>query len=288
MPDETVLRIIQETETSGPQGSFPRLSMPAADDAVGGQAPGSSPGTAIQATVLGGRAASASSPGGGAAGGLLASAPVAVGTIAAIATGAATLLAGAAVVTAGLAALGIAANKASNALSGVAESIGDISPDVAIGLATAELGELRARIDRAEEIGPELAQFIEARGEIDATITEIKTDLLKPLIPIATDIVAILADVLRVIKPITEMISEIDLASLVGDALEVALGPAQVQLLKALGIWERMEQSLAGLTADDGLDPMIQRELDHFFSGQNIDNPQVAPFAGRQGGRGVF
>lgn len=103
-----------------------------------------------------------------------------------------------------LGALVISVKKASDAFSSVSDKLEDVSPAIASARATAERRSERSRIDRANELGPQLANLEAARGRLDDSLYQLGTDILgvllkaEPAIETGVDSLAALAQGARV------------------------------------------------------------------------------------------
>lgn len=94
-------------------------------------------------------------------------------------------------------------------LDSMRESLAPFSAGVAGGGAAADILRLESRIRQASEIGGALGEFLEERGELDAVMRDIQTNILRPLLPIVTDAVELLTAILRVVEGITDFFPEL-------------------------------------------------------------------------------
>jgi hypothetical protein len=74
----------------------------------------------------------------------------------------------------------------SDGLSRTIDKMAQYSPDVAMAKAQSQVNEIMGDIRRSQKLGPELAQFAEARGRLGEKARDAMADILKRLLPLAT------------------------------------------------------------------------------------------------------
>lgn len=134
-----------------------------------------------------------------------------------------------------LGALVLSVKKTSDAFSGVAGKLEDVSAPIAAARASTERQSERSRIDRANELGPQLANLEAARGRLGNAAYGLGTDLMSevlkiaPLIEMGVDGVTVVIEVLRLMKETVD----VGLAALPTSDLDAA--KEQEEMIQALG-----------------------------------------------------
>jgi hypothetical protein len=88
-----------------------------------------------------------------------------------------------------------------SATEGAARSIESYSPDVAGAYAMQQVADIRMRLRRGQEIGPQLAGFVRAQTELRTTMEDLKTDLLGELTPLLTELYQGITELVNVLGP---------------------------------------------------------------------------------------
>jgi hypothetical protein len=197
-------------------------------------------------------------------GGALAGTPGATAGGAAAAEGLAALgplaaAAGPAAIAVGALAVGVAGAVAGvklfvDALSAGADSIKDLSPEVALANAENEIRQTFAMLRRADQVGPQLANFQNDKGQINEQMAEIFTAVLKELIKIYEenhDLVEAAKVALKIVEvQIPAMGADLTLI------VELIKGMGTVDLKKAQETWEAHKK------ANDETNRILRGEYD--------------------------
>ncbi len=126
----------------------------------------------------------------------------AAGTAESGASPAASLASSATIAAAALTAVAVAGLAVNKELNQLVEKYGQYSPEIATAQATADVRSIIGDMRRAQESGPQLAQFIEAQSKFEQKYEDAKLALLTSLMPIATGIF----DILKMAMPILQVI----------------------------------------------------------------------------------
>jgi len=112
--------------------------------------------------------------------------------------------------------LAVASKKLSDTLSLQVEKLEGYSPDVSAATAETELRRERAMFDRAERIGPDLAEFERSRGKMEERLEKLLTEILnwaigmwQVLEPFVSKMVSILEAILAGIGVLIELAKQI-------------------------------------------------------------------------------
>lgn len=133
-----------------------------------------------------GAAAGAEASGGAAAAGAAMSIPVAGAVVAAFA------------VTVGAAVLAV--KVFADALDSAAKKYGQYSPDVALAQAQADVRTTLGDIRRSQQIGPQLAKFVEAQSKATNAFEDVKASLLTEIAPAITGILEIITAIAKILN----------------------------------------------------------------------------------------
>ncbi len=115
----------------------------------------------------------------------------------------------------------------------------DFSGDVASAAAMRDVANILIKLDRAQQVGPEIAKWLETRTEIDLVLGQMATDVTKTLMPLVqtgTDILLDLLTCVQLYLPVIEnvygMVSTIA-AAIPGPVLDGIMKAAHEMLKKA-------------------------------------------------------
>lgn len=132
-------------------------------------------------------------------------------------------------------AVAAANRRASQLINTLADNIGEFSADITRARAEQEIAEIGVRLRRARALGSDLARGIEAETRLQRSIEDLKTSIIKDLLPIIVDFRVLFADSMAGLTNLVRQIRE-----LVPDEL-VTVGQSLVtawinQLLQSIGI----------------------------------------------------
>ena len=102
--------------------------------------------------------------------------------------GAAAIIPVVGAVLAGALILKEALSRVAEGLREMEENLAPFSADIAVARAEVNIRQIRSRIRRAQEFGPDIAEFVRARGEFAETIEDIKASLLTDFLPLIIQI----------------------------------------------------------------------------------------------------
>lgn len=86
--------------------------------------------------------------------------------------------------------------KMMDALSATATRYGEYNPNIGVAQAVAEINHTMGDMRRAQTVGPELARYVQAQGDLQQKFEDIKIKVLMKILPLVTNIVAILEKVM--------------------------------------------------------------------------------------------
>lgn len=156
----------------------------------------------------------------------------------------------------------------------LATSIEGVSGPVAAAMAMSEVRATMMQLRRAERVGPQLAEYVTARSRLEMSFEDLKTTVMKPLIPLVTDILRGMRDLVRLAEPVAGTIgSAVDspigraagegvVRSLIAHA--PMLGPVLLPLIEALRILVRQGRR-ADERAEDEADRKHIEEILRWF-----------------------
>lgn len=96
-----------------------------------------------------------------------------------------------------------------NSMMQMAKDAAEYSPDVALAESVAEIEDMFAQIRRADELGPELSQFVEARSELTVDIQNLITDIAPIFIEFMTVVLKSLDVIITLIRAFVDIIKQI-------------------------------------------------------------------------------
>lgn len=107
----------------------------------------------------------------------------------------------------GVVLLGVAAKKSADALDNQARDLARFSSDLARSSAMADIRRMRAEIDRARTLGPELSRFQDAWSKLETAIYKIGTQIEEAFLKFVTPIVEWLAKIPTLIENLDDIIA---------------------------------------------------------------------------------
>lgn len=96
-----------------------------------------------------------------------------------------------------------------DSIKATSERYGQYSPDIAIAEAMVEVRHTMGDLRRAQEIGPQLHQYLRAQGELQQRIEDIKVRFMAKIVPLVTQIVNIVEKVMPVGDGIVNVLSSV-------------------------------------------------------------------------------
>jgi hypothetical protein len=109
------------------------------------------------------------------------------------------------------------------AVDATAKRYGQYSPEISYAQAIAEVTQTLGDLRRAQELGPEMANYIRAQSELQQTMEDIKANLLVKLLPVVTKILQVVEGLMDGGGGIIEVIGELvaPLSAISGTAAEM-------------------------------------------------------------------
>jgi hypothetical protein len=141
-------------------------------------------------------------------------------------------------------------------MKALSEAVVRFSPEVAQAQFSDQLRQLNFERRRANELGPDLARFTEARSNFDQSMNEIKLILQRRLIPIATKVFEVLDTHSRVVEGVVKSLEENS-----GDFWKILSPLHSLEFIK-----EILDDTHKHIVNRDKKEDRLSRELDLFFS----------------------
>ena len=160
-------------------------------------------------------------------------------------------------------------------LDRMAVSLSGVSGPVARETALQEARMLRARISRGQILGEDLASFVAARGDMALQIEEIRTALVKDLIPLATAAVRALSSGIETADEAREWISNSGAVSWLGkfftnnpDIRVAATARIIRAIFNSIKAFEDKER-------DKGREDLLSEEIKRFLDPESLMDPSL-------------
>lgn len=171
-------------------------------------------------------------------------------------------------------------------LDKVGQQLGEFSGEVATAQAEAEVTRIQTQLRRAGQIGPEIATFVRTRSEGEAALEELKTAVMRELIPPVTSLTRDVTEFTRLVHATFNAFQDSPLSnadpSLILNGITIALSPntwAFIQGVKeVIPIWKDLVQKQLDALRDKELE--FQEEVDRFldpaeFAGSTIGTSPI-------------
>ena len=129
----------------------------------------------------------------------------------------------------------------SSSMMQMAKDIADYSPDVTFAESQAEIADMFAQMRRAEALGPDMAEFIEARSDFMITVQDFITEISPIAIEFMTAVMVVLNAIMETINDMVVAVKAVwnsDALKFVRDSLDLAgkgaktTFPAMEQLIR--------------------------------------------------------
>ncbi len=160
-------------------------------------------------------------------------------------------------------------------MQSVVEDIKGFSPEVAQASAAANIADMMVKLDRASEIGPDIARWLETRTEIDMLLGRTATEITRDFLPLIQKGTESLIEILTVVSVSSEYLKPLVDVMIENDPITNALEAVGIKKyidmgLKVMGVATEYlrAQKIAQIDADA---KAIQEDFQNWLDNQALD-----------------